>query len=58
MEYIKLLIGIALMLIFTWLLIRNFKRKGLINALLRLDTIVGIISGGYLAVTSIHSLVN
>jgi len=57
MEYIKLLLGIGLTIFFAWLLVKNLKRSGIINALLRLDTIGGITAGLYLVVTSIHSLI-
>ncbi len=57
MEYIKLFIGIGLVLVFTWLLVRNFKRSGIMNALLRIDTIGGIIAGVYLVITAIGSLI-
>ena len=56
MEYIQLMIGILLILIFSWLLVKNLKRKGFMNALLRIDTIGGIIAGFYLIITSIGSL--
>ena len=56
MEYLKLVVGLVLTIVFIWLLRRNFKKSGFIPALLRLDTIGGIIAGLYLAVTSIHSL--
>jgi hypothetical protein len=56
MEYIKLILGIILILVFSWLLIRNLKRSGFMNALLRIDTIGGIIAGFYLVITSIGSL--
>jgi hypothetical protein len=57
MEYTQLFIGILLILVFTWLLIKNFKRSGFINALLRIDTIGGIVAGFYLVVTSLASII-
>lgn len=57
MGYVKLITGIGLILVFTWLLVKNFKRTGFMNALGRFDTIVGIIAGVYLVITSIGSLI-
>jgi type II secretory pathway component PulF len=56
MEYIQLFIGILLIVIFFWLLIRNLHRKGFMNALLRIDTIGGIVARLYLVVTSMAAL--
>lgn len=55
MEYMKLILGIGLLAIFTWLLIRNGKRSGFIHTLFRIDTILGIVAGLYLIITSVHS---
>lgn len=52
----QLISGIALLAIFTWLLIRNGRRKGFIHTLFRIDTIIGILAGLYLVATSVHSL--
>lgn len=57
MEYVNIFLGIGLIGICTWLLLRNLKRSGIINAVFRFDTIVGIVAGLYLLVSSIHSLV-
>ena len=57
MEFVNIFLGIGLIGIFTWLLLRNLKRSGFINAVFRFDTIVGIVAGLYLLVSSIHSLV-
>ena len=57
MEYLKLMLGIGLVLVFAWLLVKNSKRSGLMNALMQLDTIIGIIAGIYLVVTSVSSLI-
>jgi hypothetical protein len=54
MEYMKLISGIILLLIFTVILIRNFKRKGLIHLLFRIDTVIGMLAGAYLVITSLH----
>jgi hypothetical protein len=56
MEYIKLFIGILIILVFLWLLKKNINRKGMINAMLQIDTIVGIIAGFYLVITSMAAL--
>gem|GEM_PF-1350563 len=56
MEYIKLILGIGLLAVFTWILIKNSKRTSFIHSLLRVDTIVGMIVGVYLVFTSVHSL--
>lgn len=56
MEYTKLTLGIALLVAFTWILFRNSKRSGLLHALIRIDTIVGMIAGLYLVITAVHSL--
>ena len=58
MGYVKLIIGIGLILVFTWLLVKNFKRTGFINALGQFDTMVGIIAGVYLVIASIGSLIH
>ena len=56
MEYVKLLLGIALLVAFTWILIRNSKRTGILHSLIRVDTIAGVIAGLYLIFTSLNSL--
>ncbi len=58
MGYVKLIAGIGLILVFTWLLVKNSKRTGFMNALLRFDIIVGIIAGVYLVVASMGSLIH
>ena len=57
MEYMKLLLGIALLAAFTWILIRNSKRTGILHSLIRVDTIAGTIAGLYLVFTSLNSLI-
>ena len=54
MDYTKLLAGLGLLVIFTWILIRNGKRSGFIHTLFRIDTILGIVAGVYLIFTAIH----
>jgi hypothetical protein len=56
MDYLKLVSGIALLIIFSWLLVKNTKRKGFMNALFQIDTFIGIIAAIYLIVTSTASL--
>jgi len=56
MDYFKLSAGIALLLIFAWILLRNLPRKGGIHILLRFDTIVGVIAGLYLVFSSAKAL--
>ena len=56
MEYIKLFSGIGLFIVFTWLLVRNSRRKGFTHSLFQLDTALGMMAGGYLVITSIISL--
>jgi hypothetical protein len=56
MEYIKLVLGIGLTVTFIWILLKNSKRTSFIHALLRIDTILGVIAGVYLTFTSAYSL--
>ena len=56
MDYTRLILGFALLAIFTWLLIRNSKRSGFIHTLFRFDTIVGIVAGLYLIISSVNAL--
>ena len=56
MDYLKLVAGFGLLIAFGWLLVRNQNRKGIIHALFRLDTVIGIVAGLYLIITSINSL--
>jgi len=52
-----LILGIGLLVIFTWILIRNRKRTGVIHTLFRIDTIVGLLAGLYFVFASVKSLV-
>ena len=56
MEYLKLVLGIGLLIAFAWILARNSKRKGFLHSLIGIDTIIGIVAGLYLIVTSAISL--
>jgi len=56
MEYVKLVSGIGLMIVFGWILLRNMKRSGFMHSLLQIDTVLGIVAGLYLSITSAISL--
>jgi hypothetical protein len=56
MEYFKLILGLGLTVTFIWLLMKNSKPTSFINALLRVDTILGLVAGVYLVLTSTYSL--
>jgi hypothetical protein len=56
MEWIQLIIGIGMVALFIWLLVKNAHRRGLINALFRFDTVIGIIAGVYVVITAAHAL--
>lgn len=56
MEYLKLILGIAFLVVFTWILISNSKRFGFIHTLFRIDTIIGMVAGFYLTFTSVYAL--
>ena len=56
MEYFTLILGIILIAGFSWILVRNSKRSGLINAFLRVDTAAILVIGIYLVFTAVHSL--
>ena len=53
----KLLLGVALLAAFAWILIRNRKRAGILHGLLRIDTVVGMAAGFCLIATAINSLI-
>lgn len=55
MEVMKLISGIGLLVVFTWILIKNSRRSGFIHNLFRIDTIVGMVAGLYLLFISIQS---
>jgi hypothetical protein len=56
MEYVNFIMGVGLFVAFTWIFVRNRKRSGWLHALLRIDTITGIVAGLYLVLTSVHAL--
>jgi hypothetical protein len=56
MEYVNLILGMGLVIAFTWILVRNSKRSGFLHSLLRIDTIGGIVGGIYLVLASVFSL--
>ena len=58
MDFIELLIGIAIIIFFTrHLLILQKKKSSFVNSLFRIDTIPGIMLGILLVIVSIHSLI-
>jgi hypothetical protein len=56
MEYFKLILGLVLTVTFIWLLIKNSKRTSFVNALFRVDTILGLVAGVYLVFSSTQAL--
>jgi hypothetical protein len=56
MEYFRLLVGFGLTVTFIWLLFKNSKRINFINAILRFDTILGLVAGFYFVFSSAYSL--
>lgn len=56
MVYIKLILGIAFLIAFSWILVRNSKRTGFLSSLFRIDTIVGVVAGLYLVATAVIAL--
>jgi hypothetical protein len=56
MEYFKLILGIVLLVAFTWILVKNSNRTSFIHALLRIDTLLGLVASVYLVFTSAYSL--
>ena len=53
MEYGRLILGIILVITFTWFLIKSSRRHGPAKALLSFDIILGLLAGLYLIFTSI-----
>ena len=56
MEYFKLMSGMVLVVVFFWILSKNSKRTSFLHAVIRVDTILGIVVGLYLVLTSVNSL--
>ena len=57
MEYIMLILGVALAFGLTWVFYRNLKNTSRYNfALTGIDTMIGIVAGIYLVVTSLTSI--
>jgi hypothetical protein len=57
MEYIMLIIGIALAFGLSWVLYSNYKNTSRYNvALTGIDTLIGISAGIFLIVTSLKSI--
>lgn len=55
MEYSKLIIGVALIIIYGWFLNKHTKRYGFAKALLSIDVMLGLIAGLYLIIASIYA---
>ena len=56
MTVVALIAGIALLITFFWLLIRNLRRSVWMHTLFRIDTIAGILAGLYLILSSMQTL--
>ena len=56
MDYLKLILGIAFLIIFTWILITNSRRSGFMHTLFRIDTVIGMVAGLYLTFSSVYAL--
>lgn len=56
MDYVKLVAGLLLLLVFGWLLIRNGKRIGFLQVFFSIDILLGLIAGFYLLITSVVSI--
>lgn len=56
MDYLKLSLGIIVLVAFVFILQKNSKRKGFANAIFLPDTFLGIVAGLYLVITSIIAL--
>ena len=56
MEYSKLIAGIALIIVFTWLLKKHSKRYGFAKALFSIDIILGLMAGLFLCISAIYGL--
>ena len=46
-----------MIIIFVWILLRNRKRSGFVNALLRLDTLMLVTAGIYLIVDAVRTFI-
>ena len=57
-EYTTLVLGIGLLIAFGWIVIKNRKRTGVLHALIRIDTMLSLVAGLYLIVTSTISLLH
>lgn len=58
MEYLELILGVALTGTYTWLVIRRGKKTSFFESLFHFDIMIGIIAGLYLIITSIYYLSN
>jgi hypothetical protein len=57
MEYLELILGIILTIVFAWLLFKNIRRSSVLNTLFLFEIFIGVIAGVYLIVTSVYSLI-
>lgn len=58
MDYLKIFIGLVLIVVLSLVLFKNIKRKGLVNSLIQFDTLTGLIVGVYVLVTSVQSVIS
>lgn len=56
MEYFKLISGVVLVAVFFWILTKNSRRTGFLQAIIRVDTVLGTVVGLYLVFTFVNSL--
>lgn len=53
MEYMRLIFGVAFIAVSIWLLRKNKERVEWISALFRIDTLILLIAGAFLAINAI-----
>ena len=56
MDYFKLVAGLLLLIAFGWIVLRNSKRSGFLQAFFAFDILLGLMAGLYLVITSVASL--
>lgn len=65
MEFVKLLLGVGLIIIFSWISLKDINRNkarrrtrsGLLNFIISLERVAYIVVGLYLVITSAQSLI-
>jgi hypothetical protein len=57
MEYLKLFAGIILFSSLAWIFLKIRKRKGFLNALFEIDTMIGMAAGVYLIVSALQGII-